>query len=168
MKVPCCAAFLIGLAMAGSATASSASPPDPAAISPQELTFTQLLCPAKCSKTLKSSLQPFIGTKVQIGPNQFSGAVLDSLFDSCDGKIELRPQQQSRQQQLAELKKTIAPNHKFDAASLHLPEPVHSALVVCNREKDGKAGNVARIISLEEGRVLVLFEYLSVLELHKK
>lgn len=139
-----------------------------AKISPQELTFTQLLCPAKCSKTLKSSLQPFIGTKVQIGPNQFSGAVLDSLFDSCDGKIELRPQQQSRQQQLAELKKTIAPNHKFDAASLHLPEPLHSALVVCNREKDGKAGNVARIISLEEGRVLVLFEYLSVLELRKK
>jgi hypothetical protein len=168
MKAPWLSTFLIGLAMSIFVTSTFASPVDPASVNVQDLTFTKLLCPAGCSKLMKSSLQPFIGSKVQIGPSQFTGAVLDSLFDHCDGKIELRPQQQSRQEQLLELKKTIAPNHKFDTASLRLPEAVLSALVVCNREMDRKAGNIARIISIEDGRVLVLFEYLSVLDLRKK
>lgn len=150
-------------------TGCSAAHGDPAAFSLQELTFTQILCPTNCGKGIKSFLQPLIGQKVQLGPNQFSGALVDKLFDPCDGTVEIKLKPQSRQQQIDELKKMIAPHHKFDAASLRLPTQIVSALAVCNSKADGKPGsgvnNMARIISIEDGRVLVLFEELTVLEL---
>jgi hypothetical protein len=149
-------------------TACLADSANPVVFSLQELTFTHILCPTKCSNGIKTFLQPHIGEKVQIGPNRFSGALVDKLFDPCDGTIEIKLKQQSRQQQIAELKKMTAPKRKFDSSSLRLPTQPVSALAVCNSKLTDKPGsaanNMARIISIENGRVLVLFEELTVLE----
>lgn len=127
----------------------------------QEWKIKKIYCPADCEPALKSALQAYLGAKISLGPNQFSGAMLEN----CDGPTELELKQQSRQEKIDELKQLIG--EKFQAASLSLPKEVSSAIVYCQGTNGLAGAEGARILSIEKQRVLILYAEQVILELQK-
>ncbi len=138
-----------------------AAPITPAEFHNQEWKLSKILCPATCTRETKAFFQPYLGSTVSLGPNQLSG----KLFDDCAGSVTVELAQQSRQQQIAELKQTLRPKRKFSPAILRLPEQPIGAWVYCRAEATQDRNTLARILSIEQNRVLVLFENHTVLEL---
>ena len=129
----------------------------------QEWQIGKISCPVGCDHDLKLALQSFVGSKVQIGPNQFSGA----MFEACDGPTEVTLKQQSKQEMLNELKQVLLGETKFNANNLQLPPQVVSAMVYCQGTNGVVGGSGARIVSIEEKRVLILFAEQALLELRR-
>lgn len=143
------------------AAAAWAAPISPGGFHNQEWKLSKILCPATCTGETKAFFQPYLGSTVSLGPNQFSG----KLFDDCTGSVTVELAQQSRQQQIAELRQTLPPKRKFFPTILRLPERPMGAWVYCRDEAKKGRNTLARILSIEQDRVLVLFENHTVLEL---
>lgn len=128
----------------------------------QEWKIIKIHCP-DCDKQVKSALQAQTGNKVKLGPTEFSG----KLFDTCDGPTEVVLKKQARQEKLDEIKEVLGAEVKFNPATLQLPNEVVSASVFCQGTNGVIGGSGARILSIEDKRVLILYGEQAILELRK-
>lgn len=128
----------------------------------QQWQIGKIHCPG-CDKQVKSALLTTIGAKVKLGPTEFSG----KLFDTCDGPTEVVLKKHSRQEKIDEIKDVLGAEVKFNPSTLQLPQEVVSAAVFCQGTNGVIGGSGARILSIEDNRVLILYGEQAILELRK-
>jgi hypothetical protein len=139
-----------------------AAPLTQANFSLQEWKISKIHCPG-CDKQVTAALQSQIGKLVKLGPSEFSG----QFIDTCDGPTEVVLKNQARQEKLDEIKEAMGPEVKFNPSSLQLPAEVVSASVFCQGTNGVIGGAGARILSIEDKRLLILFGEQAILELRK-
>lgn len=129
----------------------------------QEWQLASFSCALPCEKPVQQAMQALLGSKMQIGPKQFSGA----LVESCDGTTEVVPRRVSRQLALEGLQDILGSAAKLDQAKLALPAEVLAATVYCQGTNGTVDGSLPRIISIQAQRMLLLFGEQIILELHR-
>lgn len=118
-------------------------------------------CPAGCSPALRRFLDGTLGQPVEIAPQRFSAG----FVDRCDGRVEWRIERRDAAAVVAEVNAAAGPQRRLDAQQLQLPQgPVTSALALC-KPPGGPALPLARLLSVQPDRVLVLQEEQALLEL---
>jgi hypothetical protein len=146
------AALLIGCG----AGESDASP-----LVKSEWTVARAACPIGCSDAVIEFITQLAGEPVEISPTTFNAPFLDP----CEGTVGIDFQRRPVSALLDEVNGARPPGGRsVDAVSLGLSgDLVTSGVVYCTAGGDRLP--VARLLSVETGRILVLFEETSVIEL---
>jgi hypothetical protein len=129
--------------------------------SKSDWTVADLHCPRACAPDAESFIRSYLGKPARISASEFALPFLDR----CDGTISYRPQRSTPAGVRAELDRIAgAPTGPDGFDSLRLPAgTVTGSTVYCT----GKSATspLARLLSVEEKRILLLFEGLVVVEL---
>lgn len=154
--LPCLAALVF------TACATAAGPPAaPQMPERQVWRVADVHCPAGCSEGLRRFLDGTRGQSVEIAPGRFSAG----FIDRCEGAVEWRVERRTAAAVVAEINAAAGPRSRLDARQLQLPAgAVISATALC-RPAAAPALPLVRLLSLEPGRVLLLQEEQSLLEL---
>lgn len=124
-------------------------------------TITGLHCPRACAPDAEAFIRSYLGKPARISASAFALPFLDS----CDGKISYRPERSSPARVRAELDRIAgapAGPDRFD--SLRLPAAtLTESTVYCTA--DSATSPLARLLSVEDKRILLLFEGGVVVEL---
>jgi hypothetical protein len=129
--------------------------------SKNDWTITALHCPRACAPEAEAFIRSYLGKPARISASEFALPFLDG----CDGKISYRPERSTPARVRAELDRIAgapAGPDRFD--SLRLPAgTVTESTVYCTGNSG--ASPLARLLSVEDKRILLLFEGLVVVEL---
>jgi hypothetical protein len=129
--------------------------------SKSDWTVADLRCPRACAPDAQAFIRSWLGKPARISASEFALPFLDS----CDGTISYRPERSTAARVRAELDRiagTPAGPDRFD--SLRLPAGTVTESTVFCTGKSG-ASPLARLLSVEDKRILLLFEGLVVVEL---
>ena len=125
-------------------------------------TVASTSCPVGCADAMRDFLKAQTGRSVRLAPDHVDAPFLDN----CDGTLRWVPSTTT----FAELASELAKAHPLDegvlkAADLGLPEgaTLHRAVAYC--VAGGYDLPVARLLSIENDRILILFEQQSLIEL---
>ncbi|WKB53847.1 hypothetical protein [Eleftheria terrae] len=118
-------------------------------------------CPAGCSEETRRFLDGLKGKEVALGEQTFSAP----FADSCDGQLSVRLQSLPAKDVAQRVNLGLPPRKaKLTPRQLGLrQDPVKTGSVNCTSDK--LESPLATLLSVEPGRVLVLFEQQSVIEL---
>ncbi|MFG6485504.1 hypothetical protein ACG04R_02400 [Roseateles sp. BYS78W] len=139
-----------------------AQPPTQPLFAKTDWTVSAVSCPAGCSALTRDFLQKQLGQHITLDDNHFDAP----FVDRCAGSLRYLPRQQPVADVLAELRRAAPPNAKpLTPASLGVAGDARltTATALC-REAAGEM-SYQRLLAIEPGRVLVLFEEQSVIEL---
>jgi hypothetical protein len=119
-------------------------------------------CPVGCADAMRDFLKAQTGRGVRLAADRVEAP----FFDTCDGSIRWVPSTST----FAELAGELAKSHPLDngvlrAADLGLPEgaTLHRAVAYC--VAGGYDLPLARLLSIENDRIVILFEQQSLIEL---
>jgi hypothetical protein len=119
-------------------------------------------CPVGCAEAMRDFLKAQTGRAVRLAPDRVDAPFLDA----CEGTLRW----ESSTSTFAELAGELAKANPSDQgvlkpADLGLPEgaPLHRAVAWC--AAGGSDLPVARLLSVEPGRIVMLFEQQSLIEL---
>lgn len=127
-----------------------------------EWTVSAVSCPAGCSALTRDFLQSQLGKRVTLGDTRFEAP----FVDPCAGSVRYVTRQQTVDEALGELRRAAPPGARtITAGSLGVASDavLTTASVLC-REAGGEM-SYQRLLSIQPGRVQVLFEEQSVIEL---
>jgi hypothetical protein len=160
-------ATVLALALAAQACAqgpgaSAAVSAAPALFAKAQWTVARGWCPVGCSPATLAFVQGQAGQAVKLAATRMEAPFLDP----CEGTVRFDDKPQTGAQVVAVVNQGLAPGHRRLApADIGLSEQgtTRTAVALCR----GPAGemSMARLLSVEPDRVLVLFEEQSVLEL---
>jgi hypothetical protein len=160
------AAGLLALAAAGAATAldkaatASAVAAPPFAKATWQVASTS--CPVGCAEAMRDFLKAQTGRAVRLAADRIDAPFLDT----CDGTLRWVASTSTFPELASELSKSNPlDNGVLKAADLGLPEgaTLHRAVAYC--AAGGFDLPVARLLSIEPDRIVVLFEQQSLIEL---
>lgn len=121
----------------------------------------KVFCPIGCPHDVISFLNQYRGKAVEISPSRFKAP----FTDTCDGEVHIDITETSASEVVKELNEGVKPSRRrFSTNNLKISSgPMRSAVVYC---KDaGVDLPMARLVSIAEDRILVLFEEQSIIEL---
>ena len=153
-----CASLLLGLTSALALAQTGAA--EPRSLSKEDWVVHQISCPFGCSAYTRNFLAKQVGRAVHLSAQR----VEVPFDDSCNGTPIYSWYEQSTPDLLQELKLGHGPGRRVSAKSLKLGDkPVTGARVFCE-EASGK-NLIARLLTVEPTRILILFEEQSLIEL---
>jgi hypothetical protein len=156
----------LALLVAVAAPARDKAAADPGVAPPlfakSQWTVAATSCPVGCADAMRDFLKAQTGRSVRLAADRVEAPFLDT----CDGSIRWVPSTST----FTELAGELAKAHPLDsgvlkAADLGLPEgaTLHRAVAYC--VAGGYDLPVARLLSIENDRILILFEQQSLIEL---
>lgn len=118
-------------------------------------------CPVGCPEAVSSFIKSQVGSEVTLSDGQLAAPFLDA----CEGSVHYRYQTMSADRLASELSQGQRKDKQFSRKNLQLENPkVLTAVAFCN--SGGSDSTMARFLSIEPGRIRILFEEQSVIELH--
>ena len=162
---PALIAALLVLA-AGPAAARDKAIPEPAAAAPlfakSAWTVASTTCPVGCADAMRDFLKAQTGRSVRLAPDRIDAPFLDS----CEGTLRWVASTSTVPELAAELART----HPLDTGTLKAADlgvregaTLHRAVAWC--AAGGSDLPVARLLSIEPDRIVMLFEQQSLIEL---
>ena len=154
---------LLGASLVLAIVACTAGPGQPvtASLSKSNWVVARGFCPVGCPDEVLSFLDGYRGAPVEIGPDRFTAP----FVDACEGRVSLELGPRPTADVIQSLAAGWPPGQPVTPQSLGLSsETVTGGVVNCTHE--GLTWPIVRILAAEPGRMLLLFEERSIVELH--
>ena len=157
---------MLAILVAGPAAARDKATPEPAAAAPlfakSAWTVASTSCPIGCADAMRDFLKAQTGRPVRLSPDRVDAPFLDA----CDGILRWVASTST----VPELASELARTHPLDTGTLKATDlgvpagaTLHRAVAYC--AAGGSDLPVARLLSIEPDRILILFEQQSLIEL---
>lgn|GEM_PF-3815272 len=151
------AAFYIA---ANLAYASDASPSTNSPLSKAHWKIAKTYCPVGCSPEVKAFLKGYAGEVVDISPAQFTAP----FIDRCEGEVQVIFKIAPAQAIVDEVNQGIGQGRKMTIKDLAIRKNANTSAIAYCKSGDTNLP-IARILSIQPNRILVLFEQQSIVEL---